>query len=85
MLFGMCNAPAMFQRLMNMVLSGCTWKLCFMYIDEVLVCSSMFDVHLQEVFTIGSEKPVSSSRLICFHMRQINYPKLGACGHKEWH
>ena len=28
MLFGLCNAPAVFQRLMNLALSGMLWSKC---------------------------------------------------------
>lgn len=44
--FGMCNAPATFQRLMEVVLAGLLWKNCFVYIDDVLVCSATFEEHL---------------------------------------
>ena len=52
--FGLCNAPAMFQRAMQIVLSGLEWKSCFAYIDDVLVASTSFEEHLkhlQEVLT----------------------------------
>ena len=39
MSFGMCNAPATFQRLIEVVLAGLLWKECFAYIDDVLVSS----------------------------------------------
>ena len=51
--FGLCNAPATFQRLMQVVLAGLEWTSCFVYIDDILVASKTFDehmVHLQEVF-----------------------------------
>ena len=51
--FGMCNAPATFQRLIEVVLAGLLWKECFAYIDDVLVSSPDFEshlAHLQEVF-----------------------------------
>ena len=42
--FGMCNASATFQRLMQVVLAGIEWKFCFVYLDDILVCSSTFEV-----------------------------------------
>lgn len=45
--FGMCNAPATFQRAMEIILTGLIWKNC---IDDVLVCSRMFYEHLIHVF-----------------------------------
>ena len=51
--FGLCNAPATFQRLMQVVLSGIEGKFCFVYIDDILVCSNTFEdhlEHLQQVF-----------------------------------
>ena len=51
--FGLCNAPATFQRLMQTVLTGLEWKSCFVYIDDILVASETFDehlIHLRQVF-----------------------------------
>ena len=35
--FGLCNVPATFQRLMQVVLSGIEGKFSFVYIDDILV------------------------------------------------
>jgi len=51
--YGLCNAPASFQRLMDMVLNGLTWQFCLVYLDDVVVFSSTFEDHLlrlQQVF-----------------------------------
>lgn len=51
--FGLCNAPATFERLMELVLRGLTWKTCLVYLDDVMVMGRDFEEHLknlQEVF-----------------------------------
>ena len=53
MAFGLCNAPATFQRAMNMVLEGLTWKTVLAYLDDVIVLGDTFSSHLanlQQVF-----------------------------------
>ena len=35
--FGLCNAPATFERLMSQVMRGLHWKRCLVYIDDILV------------------------------------------------
>ena len=39
MLFGLCNAPATFQRTMDHVVAGLQWITCLVYLDDVLVYS----------------------------------------------
>ena len=45
--FGLCNAT--FQRLMQAVLSGLEWRVCFVYLDNILVCSKTFQEHLEHL------------------------------------
>ncbi len=47
--FGLCNAPATFERLMEKVLSGLHWKTCLVYIDDIIVFGSTLDSHLQRL------------------------------------
>lgn len=44
--FGSMNAPATFQRLIDRILRGLTWKQCLVYIDDVLIFSKTFEDHL---------------------------------------
>ena len=44
--FRLCNFPATFQRLMEIVLAGLTRKFCVVYIDNMLVFSRNFEEHL---------------------------------------
>ena len=51
--FGLCNAPATFQRLMDAVLTGLKWKECLVYLDDILIFSKDWEshlVHLRHVF-----------------------------------
>ena len=41
--FGLCNAPATFQRLMENVLTGLAQKKCLVYLDNILVNGHTFD------------------------------------------
>jgi hypothetical protein len=47
--FGLTNAPATFQRLMNLVLAGINWKMCLVYIDDILIFSKTFDQHIADI------------------------------------
>src|SRR6185437_11888783 len=51
--FGLCNAPATFQRLVNKVYKGIAYKYVVVYLDDTNVFSQTFDdhiKHLREVF-----------------------------------
>ena len=46
---GLSNSPAVFQRLMEFVLSSYQWHICLIYLDDVLVFGSNFDEHMDRV------------------------------------
>ena len=51
--FGLCNAPATFQRLMDSVLAGLQWNTCLVYLDDIVILGNTFTNHLhslQQVF-----------------------------------
>ena len=52
--FGLKNAPATFQRMMNHVLSDYINKICVIYMDDILVFSSSLDEHLNSLTKIFS-------------------------------
>ena len=45
--FGLCNAPATFQRLMDLVLCGLQWSECLVYMDDVIVLGATFEDHMR--------------------------------------
>ena len=47
--FGLCNAPATFQRLMDLVLAGLQWYNCLVYLDDILIIGKTFDDHLHNL------------------------------------
>ena len=48
-LFGLCNAPATFSRLMDCMLTGLNWEMCLFYLDDDTVFSKMWKEHLQRL------------------------------------
>lgn len=46
---GLVNAPPTFQHLMQLVLYGLSWKTCLVYLDDIIVYSPSFSVHLQHL------------------------------------
>ncbi|HLP34775.1 MAG TPA: reverse transcriptase domain-containing protein [Amoebophilaceae bacterium] len=49
---GLKNSPSIFQRLMQIVLSGCLGTFAFIYIDDILIHSKTAERHLQDLTTI---------------------------------
>lgn len=49
MLFGLTNAPAMFQRLMNQLFCGMEWDFVFVYLDDLLTVSKSVQEHLEHI------------------------------------
>ena len=47
--FGLCNAPATFQRLMDTVLMGLNFEICLVYLDDIIVFSHSLKSHLDRL------------------------------------
>ena len=47
--FGLMNAPATFQRTLDVLLSGHNWKTCLVYLDDIIIFSKSLDTHLDDV------------------------------------
>jgi len=58
--FGLSGAPATFERLVEKIFSGLTWRLCMVYLDDIIVYSRDYSDHLRNL----SE--------VCDRLRQAN-------------
>ena len=47
--FGLVNAPATFQRLMEVVLSDLARDVCLVYLDDILVMGKTFEEHMDHL------------------------------------
>ncbi|GBM91439.1 Retrovirus-related Pol polyprotein from transposon 297 [Araneus ventricosus] len=47
--FGLCNAPATFEQLMETVLRGLTSEACLVYLDDIIIVGRTFEEHLNNI------------------------------------
>jgi len=77
MSFGLINAPATFQKLMNYILHDYLNNFVVVYLDNILVCSDSFDeylLHLRKVFTKLQEANLIIKLKKCkFEQRKIKF------------
>ena len=52
--FGLCNAGATFQRLMDMVMAGLAFDVCLVYLDDVIVFSATMEEHFVRLRSVLS-------------------------------
>jgi Reverse transcriptase (RNA-dependent DNA polymerase) len=38
--FGLQNAPATYQRAIDIILSGLKWRTCLVYLDDIIIYSA---------------------------------------------
>ena len=75
--FGLCNAPATFQRTVDILLSGYRWMTCLEYLDDVITFSKSIEEHLRyvdEVLEILRQGGMSLKLKKChFFTNSVNY------------
>ena len=75
--YGLTNAPATFQRLMDIVLAGLKWQCCLVYIDDVVIYSPTFEQHLvdlEKVFQALSDAQLTlKASKCCFCRKEMKY------------
>ena len=75
--FGLCNAPATFQRLMDLILAGLQWTNCLVYLDDILIIGKTFTEHLKNLELVFNRLREAGLKLkpskcaIC--QKQVNY------------
>ena len=52
--FGLCNATATFQRMLEVALQGLQWTSCLIYLDDVIIFGEDFSTHLQRLQSVLS-------------------------------
>ena len=75
--FGLCSAPATFERLMERVLRGLHWKTLLLYLDDVIIFSSDVDSHIERLETVllrfrGANLKLKPSKCELFR-REVRY------------
>ena len=75
--FGLCNAPATFQRLMDLVLVGVQWSHYLVYLDDIIVVGRSFHDHLQNLSVVLQRLKEANLRLkpakCSFCKTQVSY------------
>ncbi|XP_034549911.1 uncharacterized protein LOC117820296 [Notolabrus celidotus] len=75
--FGLCNAPATFQRLMDRVLAGLQWETCLVYLDDIIVLGRDVPEMLQRLGEIFGRLQQANLKLkpakCCLFRRQVAY------------
>jgi len=50
--FSLTNAPATFQRALDIIVSGLKWQICLIYLDDVFIFSANAEQHVKDVDTV---------------------------------
>ncbi|GFX39635.1 hypothetical protein TNCV_2103791 [Trichonephila clavipes] len=77
MLFGLCNAPTTFERLMETVLGGLSYEACLVYLDDIIIVGRSFEEHLKNIRRVlqklkEANLKLSPSKCLLFR-REVTY------------
>ena len=77
--FGLCNAPATFERLMDQVLQGLRWSRCLVYLDDIISFGTTFGDALDNLTSIFERLRLYGLQLKSTkcHLFQTSVPFLG--------
>ena len=75
--FGLCNAPATFQRLMDTVLAGLQWSSCVVYLDDTVIPGTTFQAHVANLRAVFGRLKGANLKLkprkCRFCVREVNF------------
>lgn len=75
--FGLCNTPATFERLMDMVLANIPRQECVVYLDDILVHSESFEAALGSLRCVLGRVAGAGLKLhpqeCCFMRREVTF------------
>jgi transposase InsO family protein len=75
--FGLCNAPATFQRLMDCTMKGLNFEVCLVFLDDIIVYSADIPTHLQRLELVFSRLQSANLKLkpskCSFLKREVNF------------
>ena len=75
--FGLCNAPATFQRLMDRVLVGLQWEMCLVYLDDIIVLGRDITQMLERLSQVFSRLREANLKLkpskCCLFREEVSY------------
>ena len=80
MAFGLCNATAIYQRMMDNAFAGLKWVVCLVYLDDVLVWAKLWDEHLYRLELVLER---ARERNICLKAVKsfVGFTELTCLGH----
>lgn len=74
--FGLTNALATFKRMMERILSGLSWNICMVYLDDIIVFSKSFKEQLDNLRQVFQRFRVSKLKLstknVYFFQKQVS-------------
>jgi len=75
--FGLCNAPATFERLMETVLRGLSYEACLVYLDDIIIIGRTFEEHLKSIRSVFMKLKEANLKLSpkkCkFFQKEVSY------------
>lgn len=74
---GLKGSPSTFQRVMEAVMRGLTWKFCLIYLDDIIVFSRTFNEHISHLRQVFDRLRAANLKLkpskCFFAKREISY------------